>query len=50
LVALTAGPPVVTAALVIATAAFATTVFSPLGWVQALALSEFGFDRVEAAP
>ena len=49
-VALTVVPPVVTAALVVAAAVFATSEFSPLGWVQALALSEFGFGRAGEAP
>ena len=44
-VALMAAPPVVTGLLVIAAALLATSVFSPLGWAQALALREFGFDR-----
>jgi multicomponent Na+:H+ antiporter subunit D len=44
-VALMAGPPVVTAVLVIASALLATSIFSPLGWAQALALREFGFAR-----
>lgn len=44
-VALMAGPPVVTAVLVIASALLATSIFSPLGWAQALALREFGFGQ-----
>ncbi len=46
-VALRVAPPDATAALVLAAAAFATSVFSPLGWAQALALSEFGFAEAE---
>lgn len=49
-VALTVAPPVATAALVLAAAALATSVFSPLGWVQAIALSEFGFGGAGATP
>jgi multicomponent Na+:H+ antiporter subunit D len=44
-VALMVLPPVVTAMLVIASALLATSIFSPLGWAQALALREFGFGR-----
>lgn len=36
-------PPVFTAALTLAAALFATALFSPLGWIEALALAEFGF-------
>ena len=49
-VVLTVAPPVVTAGLVVAAAGLATSVFSPLGWVQELALSEFGFGRAGEAP
>ncbi|TVQ55072.1 MAG: monovalent cation/H+ antiporter subunit D family protein [Rhodobacteraceae bacterium] len=44
-VALMAVSPVVTALLVMAAALLATSIFSPLGWAQALALREFGFER-----
>jgi multicomponent Na+:H+ antiporter subunit D len=44
--ALMVGPPVLTALLVVAAALLATAAFSPLGWVQDLALMEFGFDDV----
>jgi multicomponent Na+:H+ antiporter subunit D len=44
--ALMVGPPVLTAALVVAAALLATTPFSPLGWAQDLALAEFGFGAV----
>ncbi|MEM6421366.1 MAG: monovalent cation/H+ antiporter subunit D family protein, partial [Pseudomonadota bacterium] len=37
------GPPLFTAALTLATALFATSVLSPLGWIEDLALREFGF-------
>lgn len=36
-------PPLVTAGLTMATALFATSVLSPLGWIEELALQEFGF-------
>jgi multicomponent Na+:H+ antiporter subunit D len=48
-VALMVGPPVATAALTVAAAVFATSIFSPLGWVQEIALSEFGFTPAEAS-
>jgi multicomponent Na+:H+ antiporter subunit D len=44
--ALMVGPPVLTALLVVAAALLATSAFSPLGWVQDLALLEFGFGTV----
>jgi multicomponent Na+:H+ antiporter subunit D len=44
--ALMVAPPVLTALLVVAAALLATSVFSPLGWVQDLALAEFGFGTV----
>ncbi len=37
-------PPLFTAGLTLAAALFATSVLSPLGWTQALALREFGFE------
>lgn len=43
--ALMAGAPMLTAGLTLAAALLATSVFSPLGWAQALALDEFGFGR-----
>ncbi|MEM9783900.1 MAG: proton-conducting transporter membrane subunit [Pseudomonadota bacterium] len=37
------GPPLFTAVLTLAVALFATSVLSPLGWIEDLALQEFGF-------
>lgn len=38
-----AAPPVITAALTLAAALFATSIVSPLGWTRTLVLAEFGF-------
>jgi multicomponent Na+:H+ antiporter subunit D len=43
--ALMSGAPVLTAGMTLAAALLATSVFSPLGWAEALALDEFGFRR-----
>lgn len=43
--ALMAAAPMLTAGMTLAVALLATSVFSPLGWAEALALDEFGFRR-----
>jgi multicomponent Na+:H+ antiporter subunit D len=44
-IAMMAGPPLATAGMTLAAALLATSIFSPLGWAEALALAEFGFWR-----
>ncbi len=44
-VALMTAAPLLTAGMTLAAALLATSVFSPLGWAEALALDEFGFMR-----